>query len=203
MISKEFVKWFVPLVIAFLLCGCGKDVSEIASSVKQAASEGLDQARQTASDVSESVAEKARGATGAVSEGLGLAGDFQLNAGQPMAISGCYVTLVTPVEGGPAILQLQSYQEASQESFPSVLVRAEVTAASISELTGQTVQAQVFLKPRQDQPTLFAFDSNVQVKINGIEDEKVVGEIVAGTLSGVDEGQPPVPVSGDFRGVIR
>jgi hypothetical protein len=190
------------LALLVVVLGCGTDVSELASSVRDAASQGLDKAKEAAGDVSRSVADRARGAAGSLSETLGMAGSFDLVVGEPLKIDACYARCIAVGPDRPAVLQLQSYQESERESFPSAFLRAEVTAADIGGLVGQTVEAQLFVKRRQDQPTLYTRDAPVQVTIRRIEDGLLIGEISGGALSS-HETAAPVAVSGSFRGLIQ
>jgi hypothetical protein len=162
--------------------GCGKSVTEIASSVKDATTKGLEQAKETASQVGQTVTEQAQNVTGQVQEGLALAGTMTVNMGGPLQTQACYVTLVPAAGGRPAVLQLQSYQDEQQESFPSVFARATVPAAGLSELAGQT--------------------SPIQLKIHNVDEKQVAGEILAGALADAATGQTQ-PVSGTFQGVSR
>ena len=189
-------------LVSVALGGCGTDVSEIASSVKDAATQGLEKAKQTAGEVGQSVTETAKNAAGNLSETMGMAGDFDLQAGQPVKTDACYARCVALGQDRPAVLQLQSYQDAEHESFPSVFVQAEVIYIEPASLVGKTVEAQLFIKRQQNEPTLFTRDTPVQLKIDAIEDGLLVGQIVSGSLSSSGTSET-TPVSGSFHGVIQ
>jgi hypothetical protein len=182
--------------------GCGKSVTEIASSVKDATTKGLEQAKETASQVGQTVTEQAQNVTGQVQEGLALAGTMTVNMGGPLQTQACYVTLVPAAGGRPAVLQLQSYQDEQQESFPSVFARATVPAAGLSELAGQTIPAQMFVQPQAGGPVWHSQASPIQLKIHSVDEKQVAGEILAGALADAATGQTQ-PVSGTFQGVSR
>ena len=185
-----------------LACGCDKDVSEIASSVKDAAKQGLDKARETAGDVSQSVTDSAKDAAGSLGETMGMAGSFELNVGQPLKTEACYVRCIALGADRPAVLQLQSYQHAEKESFPSVFAQATVASVDVAALSGQTVEAQLFIKPQPNAATFYTREAPVQLKITAIEEGVVIGEILGGSVCASDTSQP-TPVSGRFRGVIQ
>jgi hypothetical protein len=84
--------------------------------------------------------------------------------------------------GRPSVLQLQSYRDAAQESFPSALVRAQVSASTVAELKGQTVPAELFVQPQKDGPTWSTRGELVQLKIVSVEAKTLTAEIAGGAL---------------------
>lgn len=186
------------LALLVLVSGCGTDVSEMASSVRDAATQGLDKARETAGDVTRSV----QGAAGTLSEAAGFAGSFDLTVGEPLQTGGCYATCVALGPNRSGVLQLQSYRDAQNESFPSVFLRAPVAAPDLNALVGQTVDAQLFVKRSLEEPTLYTRDAPVQLTIRAIEEGLLVGEIAGGSLSNHGSATPTA-VSGNFRGLIQ
>jgi len=205
MSSSKFLK-DLPAALLAVLClsvgGCGKDVSEIASSVKDAATQGLEKARETAGDVAQSVSETAKSTAGAVGETMGMAGSFDLTVGQALKTDACYARCIVLGADRPAVLQLQSYQDAEKESFPAVFRRAQVTATDAAALAGQTVEAQLFVKRQANEDTLYTRDAPVQLKVNAIEEGLLVGEIVSGSLATAGSSET-MAVSGSFRAVIQ
>lgn len=186
------------LALLVLVSGCSTDVSEMASSVRDAATQGLDKARETAGDVTRSV----QGAAGTLSEAAGFAGSFDLTVGEPLQTGGCYATCVALGPNRSGVLQLQSYRDAQNESFPSVFLRAPVAAPDLNALVGQTVDAQLFVKRSLEEPTLYTRDAPVQLTIRAIEEGLLVGEIAGGSLSNHGSATPTA-VSGNFRGLIQ
>jgi hypothetical protein len=186
------------LALLVLVSGCGTDVSEMASSVRDAATQGLEKAKETAGDVSRSV----QGAAGTLSEKAGFAGSFDLTVGEPLKASACYATCVALGPNRSGVLQVQSYRDAESESFPSVFLRAPVAAPDLNSLVGQTVDAQLFVKRSLEEPTLYTRDAPVQLTIRAIEEGLLVGEIAGGSLSNHGSATPTA-VSGNFRGLIQ
>lgn len=186
------VCWFGWVV---LLAGCGQDMGDIASRVRETASKGADRARQMA----DGAADTARDTTTQLAETAGMAGQFDLDVGEPLQTSACYVQLITLGPDRPAVLQLQSYRDAERESFPSVFLRAEVTEGDYSALVGQTFEAEMFVKPQAESATLSTRDGPIQVRIDAIDDEQLTGEILAGSLTTSTDGTAR-PISGTFRG---
>lgn len=186
--------------LLIMVAGCGDKMGDITSSVKDAAKEGMDKARTTAGKVGDRVAGAAKGAATRVEERAGLAGVFELTAGGNHKTDACYAQLIVLGQERPSVLQLRSSKDAERESFPSVFVRAEVSAADFAALVGQSLEAQLFIKPSGDAPTLFTQDAPVQMTITSIQDGVLEGRISGGSLTGAAGGSP-LPATGSFRAV--
>ncbi|NLF70643.1 MAG: hypothetical protein GX575_16550 [Candidatus Anammoximicrobium sp.] len=196
------VLWVVSLVWAATAAGCGKSVSDIASSVKDAASQGVQSVKDTAQQMSQDVAGTARGMTDKAAQGLALAGSMQLTLDQPLQVSACYASFSPFPSAGAGVLQLQSYRDAQQESFPSVFVRASCSSAALAELTGQTLAAQMFVQPQQNGPVWSAIAEPVQLKITAVDKTELKAEIVGGSLANSGTGAAQA-VTGTFQGVLQ
>jgi predicted small secreted protein len=191
----------VPLLLAATAAGCGKSVSDLASSVKDAASQGVQSVQDTAQQVGKDVVTKAQGMTDKASQTLELAGSIQLTIDKPLQISACYANFSHLETAAAGVLQLQSYRHAQQESFPSVFVRAPCSSAKLSELSGQTLAAQMFVQPEQNGPVWSATAQPVQLKITAVEDKQLKAEIVGGSLANSSTGTTQA-VTGTFQGVL-
>lgn len=185
-----------------LVAGCDTDVGELASSVKEAASEGVDKVSETVSETAAEVQDTVQDATDTVSEGVGLAGSIDMTLDSPTQVGACYAKFVQPASSRPGVFQLQSYRDAADESFPSVFVQAQVSAATVAELTGQTLPAQMFVQSTQDGPTWHTETDPVQIRIGAVEDELVSAEIVGGALVNAATGASQ-PIQGTFSGVLQ
>ncbi len=192
----------ISLVLAVTAAGCGKSVSELASSVKDAASEGMQSVKDTAQQVGQDVADKARGVTDKAAETLEMAGTMQLKIDQPLQVSACYASFSRVQAAGVGVLQLQSYRDAPQEAFPSVFVRASCSAATLADLAGQTLAAQMFVQAQENGPVWSATDQPVQLKITAVEEKQLKAEIVSGSLAHSGTGATQA-VSGTFEGVLQ
>ena len=199
--SRRVVWWF-SLVLAATAAGCGKSVSELASSVKDAASQGVQTVKDKAQQVGQDVAQKAQGVTDKASQTLQLAGTMQLTIDKPLQISGCYASFSHLQAAGAGVLQLQSYRDAQQESFPSVFVRGSGSSATLPELAGQTIAAQMFVQPEQNGPIWSATAQPVQLKITAVEAKQLKAEIVSGSLANSSTGAVQA-VTGTFQGVLQ
>ncbi len=184
------------------IAGCDTDVADLASSVKDAATDGVDKVQQSVSETAKEVRETVQDATDTVNEGVGLAGSIDMKLDAPIQVGACYVKFVQPVSGRPGVLQLQSYREADDESFPSVFVQTQVSATTASELVGQTLAAQVFVQATKDGPTWHTETAPVQIKIASIEEKTVSAEIVSGSLTNTGTGASQ-PIQGTFSGVLQ
>jgi hypothetical protein len=193
----------MSLVLASAAAGCGgKSVSELASSVKDAASQGVQSVKDTAQQVSKDVTGAAQGVTDKASQAVQMAGTMKLKIDQPVETPACYVSFSHLQAAGAGVLQLQSYRDAETESFPSVFVRAQCSAGTLAELAGQTVAAQMFVQPQQNGPLWTATAQPVQLKITAIQDKLVKAEIVGGNLAHSGTGATQA-VTGAFEGVLQ
>ena len=192
----------ISLVLAMTAAGCGKSVSDLASSVKDAASEGMQSVKDTAQQVGQDVADKARGVTDKAAETLEMAGTMQLKIDQPLQVSACYASFSRVQAAGAGVLQLQSYRDAQQEAFPSVFVRASCSSATLAELAGQTLAAQMFVQAQENGPVWSATDQTVQLKITAVEKQQLKAEIVSGSLANSGTGATQA-VTGTFEGVLQ
>ena len=126
---------------------------------------------------------------------------MELTLDAPVKTGACYVQLLTIPGGRPGILQLQSYREAAQESFPSAFVRAQVTVGTVAELKGQTVPAELFVQSQKDGPTWSTRGELVQLKIVSVEAKTLTAEIAEGTLINDGTGASQA-VKGTLQGVL-
>ena len=185
------------LAAAVWLTGCGKKVSEIANSIKNTAADVAGKAEKAA----QNAAQTAQNATGKASEALALVGSMELTLDGPLKTNACYVKLITSADGRASVLQMQSYQNASQESFPSALLRAQVSAANLADLNGQTIPAQLFVQAQKDGPTWSTQQELVQVKITVVDAKNVSAELAGGSLLNASTGASQA-VKGTFKGVV-
>ena len=191
------------LGLALMAAGCGgQSISDLASSVKDAASQGVQSVRETAQQVSEDVTGTARGLADKASEAAALAGAMRLAIDQPVETSACYVSFSWLQAAGIGVLQMQSYRTAEQESVPSVFVRVQHSVASLAELVDQTLDAQMFVQPQQDGPLWTATVQPIQLKVTSLEDKTLRAEIIGGTLVHSATGASQA-VTGVFEGVLR
>jgi len=187
-------------VLAALLAaavGCGTKVGDIASSIKDTASSVADKAGQAAKSVTQS----AQDVAGKAGETVGLAGNMDLTVDAPVKVGACYTTLIVSQAGRGNVLQLQSCRDPAQEAFPSALVRAQVSVASVAELQGQTIPAQMFIQVQKDGPTWSTQKELIQLKITAVEPKAVSAEVVSGALINAASGASQ-PVKGVLKGVL-
>jgi hypothetical protein len=183
----------IALVVALLpLAGCNREkLGELADKAKQAVTESAEQ-----------VKEKAGVVTDATKEQMALAGSCEVMLDAPIASSACYVTFLQQASGRPNVLQVRSYRNANQESFPSLMLQSQVNANGISELVGQTIPGQLFVQPAQDAPVWFCPPGgHVDLKIVAVDDKQLNAEIIGGSLRNSRTGGDQ-PVSGKLTGVL-
>ena len=138
-----------------------------------------------------------------VKEETGLAGHFELELDEPVKAGRCYAVLVSFPSGRPAVLQLSSYQEPGDETFPSVFLRVEVSAGTVAELLGQELPATLYVQTGPEGPVWHSPDERpVEFTITAADDTSVEGEVLGGTLVNTHTGQE-VAVTGKFSGSLR
>jgi hypothetical protein len=174
------------LVISFLgsVIGCGE------GSVTEQFNQGVEQAKETVSkgveqtkEAAQKVTDAAKQATTTVKETAGLSGKISLTSNPPVSTTGAYATFVAPIGEQNGTLQIQSYAPAQAETFPSVFVRALVTAKSLNELVGQSTGCEVFVQTQAEGPVWrIAAGDSAQLKIIGVEGKLLKAEIVSATL---------------------
>jgi hypothetical protein len=191
--------WALPVI---LLTGCGGKVGDIASSVKEAAQQGMESVTEKAKDIQQNMTAASQSATDTVKEELKLAGKLELTVDQPVKTSACYASFTHVKAAHAGILQLQSYRDGPQESFPSVVVRAQSSAAAVSELAGQTLAAHLFVQSQPNGPIWFTQSELVQLKVTSVDRQTIQAEIVSGTLAHSGSGTTQA-VAGTFQGVLQ
>ncbi len=159
--------------------GCGEKLSEIkqkvAEQVESAVEQGVEKTKQAVAKVEQKVAPQPEG--------------LEFDAGGPVRAEVCYVTLSRVREGEPAILELSTYESGKVEKYPSVYVRAEVSAANLAELQGQKLQAQVYLQHKPDGPVWqTAEGAHVVLSVVTASNERIACEVAEGQLVNMADG---------------
>lgn len=126
-------------------------------------------------------------------------GAIKLTLDQPVETDGCYVSFYTFATGRPSVLRIASYPDPAQEAFPSVMLQAQVDVDSASALAGASVQAEVYVMTAEGGATWHSNPETVEIKITSINGNKVVGQIVGGTLKN-PETDSTTSVTGTFDG---
>lgn len=178
-------------IALLFLCACSKEkLGELADKAKQAVAEGADKAR-----------EQAEAVTHTAKEQLALAGSCELSLDSPLTISACYFAFIPQGSGRPSVLQIRSYRDAAQDSFPSVLMQSQVKAGGLSELVGQTVSGQLFVQRGEGSPVWFCPPgAQIELKVVSLDDKLLNIEIVSGSLRNSQTGSNQT-VTGKFSGV--
>jgi hypothetical protein len=130
-------------------------------------------------------------------------GSLELTLDGPIKTRACYATLILSHSTRPAVLQLTSYENESAETFPSVMIRAEVVAAAPADLRGQSVVAQLFAQTTKDGPIRHTErGGGVELKIVEVSSDTITGEIVMGSVANTDTGQS-IDITGKFTAILR
>jgi hypothetical protein len=182
------------MVLLPLFTGCsGCDSSQV-----------VQQAKETANQVTQTVTETVDKTQNQAKEQLGMVGSSEVAldpaVGAPVKAPACYAAFTPPTGGREGVLTLRSYREAEKETFPSFYLQATTPAATLAELAGQTLPAQMFVKPSVDGATWHTTPAApVQLKIVSI-DKQVTAEVIGGSLASTDG--KPTKASGKFVGVL-
>lgn len=186
-------------LLPFLVAGCSSEkLNELANKAKQTVSEQADK-------ITDTVKEKTGVATDAAKEQLALAGSCELTLDAPLNTSACYVSFLPQGSGRPSVLQLRSYRDAAQESFPSVFFQTQVKAGGISELQGQTLPGELFIQKAQDGPVWSCkAGAHVDLKVvsTSADGKQVSAEFVGGSVSSSQSGSDQT-VTGKVTGVLQ
>lgn len=181
-------KWWIVSFLLLPLTGCGSDVVE--------------QAKKAASDVTQSVTKSVGDAATSAQENLQLAGSSELTLDGPVKTAACYAVLTSGRDGQPGVLAIRSYKETEQESFPSLLVQADVTAEKLADLSGKSLTAQMFVKTAADRPTwCTALEQPIEIKVVTVTPGELKAEIVSGELATTD-GVHKLKPQGKFTAVV-
>lgn len=173
-------------VAVAVLAGCSKE------EMSEVFNKGAETVGQAVSKTTELVKEQTQ-----------LAGQFELALDGPVKAGRCYATLVSFASGRPSVLTMSSSKAEEDETFPSVLLRAEVSAGTLAELSGQKVAAQLYVQTEADGPVWHSPEGQpVEVSITAAADGSVEGEVLGGTLVRTDTGQG-TEVKGTFSGVAQ
>ncbi len=138
---------------------------------------------------------------------------IELNVGEIVKTTDCQGQLLTFSGERPSVLMVKSYVDATQETFPSAMLQAHVTADEPASLVGQTLKAEIYLMQSgaSSAPDVSAAGGTVwhtppgelaDVKITSIDNQRITGEVVAGMLINVQSGVRQ-PVTGKFTGPLQ
>lgn len=195
------VPWWLPLLF-LIAAGCGgQSVSDLASSVKDAAAEGVQSVKKTAQQVSQDVTGAAQSVTDKASQTLEMAGTMKLTVDKPLDLPACYASFSRVDAAGAGVLQLKSYRDAQGEACPSVLVHASCSASTLAEMKGQTLAAQMFVQLEPNGPLWTATTQPVSLRITAVDGNLIRAELAGGSLTHSATGATQT-VAGTFEGVL-
>lgn len=120
---------------------------------------------------------------------------FELDLGGPLRSSEALVTLIIVGEGQPNILEIASHDGGPVEHFPSVYVRGETTAKSLSGLVGKTIPVQFYGQTQLGGPIWYTPDEPVQLSITSGTAYQLEGKISPCQLTEATTGeQREIPI---------
>jgi hypothetical protein len=177
-------------LIFALIVGCS---SETIDDLKKKVGEGVDKVKNVGQEATEKVADQVAGANSYL----------QLEMGEALDAKACFVSLTQLPGSRPAVLQLTSYSDAEHESFPSILIWAEVASHQPDSLAGQKVKAQIYIQAKADGPVWQSVPGEpIEVSITKASAQEFAGEIASGKIISSDGGGG-IDVRGKFAGALR
>ncbi|MGE0605792.1 MAG: hypothetical protein AB7O62_01610 [Pirellulales bacterium] len=152
----------------------------------------------TLEEAKETVAETVKSAPTIIDNGK-----CELTVSAAISTSSCYVKTMTFSAGRPAIVQFTSYKDPNSESFPSIMVRAELPAGATSLASGQTLSGQVFIQEKADGPVWHSqSDSPVVVSVT-LADGKIVDATISADGITNSETSAATPISGSLHAIVQ
>jgi hypothetical protein len=177
-------------LIFAMIVGCS---SETLDDLKKKVGEGVDKVKNVGQEATDQVADQVVGANSYL----------QLEMGEALDAKACFISLTQLPGSRPAVLQFTSYSDAERESFPSVLIWAEVSSNQPDSLAGQRVKAQIYVQAKADGPvSQSAPGQPIEVSITKAGAQEFAGEIASGKIISSDGGAS-IDVRGKFGGALR
>lgn len=176
------------------LAGCSKEkLSEMVDEAKQQVSENVDKASQAVQEKTKAAGNAASAAGNSAQQQLGLAGSMEFMLEAPVKTKGCYAAFIAGRGGRPSVLQLRSYAAADQEAFPSALIQAPVEAATLGELVGKTVAAQMFVQAESSGAVWHTVGVEpVQLTIKAVAEKQLTAELTGAAVNTASGKAAPV-----------
>lgn len=207
MVFRIWDRWRAPaattllgalVLLLFGSAGCGnKQLEDLAAKAQQ----GIDQAKQKASDVSQEVKKSAQNLPGAVA--AVTAGEIKLTLDAPLSSATCSARFTPPANGRRGLLQIGTSVAGGPQSYPAVYLHAPTDATTLQSLVGQTVQGELFVAKSETQGHYQSADGKpAQLQIVKLENNVVTCQLQAAELTSLDQPQT-VPVAGTLIGAVR
>ncbi len=175
----------VALAIAALVAsGCSREeLNQLATRAKEKAATSFDQLEMSVPI-------------------LPKTGEISLTLDAPTLARNANATLVLLEPNRPSVLQIRSYANPTQETYPAIFFQGSVAADSMSGLVGKTILGKLFVQPTADGTIWFSDDSSpISLTIQSLEDTELVGSFGPGSLT--DAAGTTSPLSGTVRAVTE
>jgi hypothetical protein len=193
----------IAAIVLVSIAGCGDgDVSDQLSKSLESAKESVSKGVEQAKEAGQQIADSAKQATTTAKEAAGIGGKISLTSNPPVTTTGAYLSFVAATGDRNGAVQIQSYAPNQAETFPSVFIRALVTARKLNEVVGQATPCEIFVQSQADGPVwrLTAGDS-AQLKVLSVDGKLVKAEISSATLHETATEQA-ITLGGQIEAVI-
>lgn len=172
--------------LSIVILGCGqtplpdptKALEDLSKGAQQTVDNTVEKAKQAAS----------------------LAGGFELKLEGDFKSSGCYATLAA-LPDRRNMLRLSSYNDPTNEGYPSIALFSQITQSGPQALAGQQLLAQVYVRKSAADP-IWQSNQMVTVRITRATADSLTGEIVSGTVTNTMTGAER-PLVGKFQAAWR
>lgn len=151
--------------------------------IKEQASSIVNDPQKALNDAKNAAADSVKKISPSVTQAIDLSsGEAKFTLDQEVAINAAYGKLIQ-LAPGKSVLLIRSYEMEKNETFPSFFFQADTTATSLSGLVGQTVSGKLFIQAAANGAVWSPVDGElVQLKLTGVEESTLVGEISGGKL---------------------
>ena len=128
---------------------------------------------------------------------------IELKLSESVSLEQCAAKFIALGNGRPAVLQLSSYVSAGTEKFPSVHLRAMVSAETPLALKGMELDGSMHVQYEKDGPLWYSeVESPIKLRIAEVDEGRIEVELVGGTLVNSQTGEA-IAASGELTGAFR
>lgn len=115
---------------------------------------------------------------------------MELSVSPSIQAGDCFVRLYTFSDDRPNVLAVTSYRDEESETFPSIMIQAQVTDDDLQALAGRELEASLFATQSANGAVWNHVDGEkVKIKIT-LGEKDITGEITGGSVISTDADKP-------------